>query len=232
MLDTVTVVIATYNRHEHCKRAIDSVLLQTHVPYEVIVVDDCSNPPFEDDRVRILRTPQNTKTMFGWASPGYVRTVGMREAKGDYIAFLDDDDSWLPNKLEIQLKRMTESGLRASCGEALIGKGFYDQSAVYERMMTEHFFQEIKYCLAMKNCFAIENGFPKQFTHELLVNHNLVITSSVVVERALLEKIGFMKTVPIGQEDYGCWLEVSKHTDFAFVPTPCLYYDTTPSNNR
>lgn len=232
MLETVSVIIATFNRHEQCRRAIDSVLSQTHPPLEVIVVDDCSSLPFEDHRVRVLRTPQNTKSMFGWASPGYVRSLGIQEAVGDYVAFLDDDDSWLPHKLETQLAAMKETGLDASCSESLIGMGFYDANVSYRRMMTEHFFEEIKHCLAVNQCFLVGNAFPLRFSETLLSKHNLVITSSVVVKRDVLEKVGRMKTVPLGQEDYACWLDVSKHTDFAFVSNPCLFYDTTPSKNR
>ncbi len=232
MLDTVSVIIATFNRHEHCRRAIDSALNQTYPPLEVIVVDDGSTPPFEDDRVRVLRTPQNTKTMFGWACPGYVRTMGMREAKGDYIACLDDDDSWLPHKLEVQLKALKEQGTDASCTEALIGVGIYDPNTQYERYMTQHFFDEIQYCLFMHGYYTLDETFPAQFDHELLSKHNLVITSSILVKRTLLEKMGFMLIAPIGCEDYVCWLEVSKYTPFAYVSEPCLYYDATPSTNR
>jgi glycosyltransferase involved in cell wall biosynthesis len=232
MSETVSVVIATYNRHEQCRRSIDSVLAQTHAPLEVIVVDDCSDVPFEDSRVTVLRTPQNTKAMFGWASPGYVRTLGMREAKGEYIAFLDDDDTWLPHKLETQLGVLRTSGLGACCSDAWIGRGTYDPTTQYQRMMSEHFFSEIKYCLALKRCFALDNGFPTQFSYTLLTNHNLVITSSAIVSRSILEAVGYMKTVPLGQEDYGCWLDISRHTDVAFVDAPCLFYDSTPSKNR
>lgn len=229
---TVSVIIATYNRNTQCKASIDSVLSQTCPPMEVLVVDDCSDPPFEDSRVRVLRTPRNTKAMFGWASPGYVRTLGMREAKGEYIAFLDDDDVWLPHKLETQLHALHTSGLGACCSDALIGYGTYDPNTMYRSMMAEHFFSEIRQCLAMKGCFALENGFPGQFSHEVLTKHNLAIASSVIVRRNILEAVGFMKTVPLGEEDYACWLDVSTHTDFVFVSTPCLFYDASPSKNR
>lgn len=232
MPETVSVIIATYNRPEHCRRAIDSVMVQTYQPIEVIVVDDCSNPPFQDPRVKVLRTEQNTRSMFGWASPGFVRTLGMKEATGEYIAFLDDDDSWLPDKLERQLDALRTSGNGASCSDALIGCGQYDLNTSYPRMMADFFFNEIRHILASKGCFDIENGFPAYFSTDLLTKHNLVITSSVIVRRDILEKIGYMKTVPLGQEDYSCWLDVSKYTDFTFISTPCLFYDSTPSNNR
>jgi len=231
MPETVSVIIATFNRHEQCKRAIDSVLAQTHTPLEVIVIDDGSTPPFQDDRVCVLRTPQNTRTMFGWPSPGYVRTLGMKEAKGQYIAFLDDDDAWLPHKLELQLQLLRESNAGACCSEAVIGMGVYDAKTQYLRMMSQRFFAEIKDCLSQRG-YTLGDSFPSRFTHELLTKHNLVITSSVLAKRELLEKIGCMQTVPLGQEDYGCWLELSKHTDFAFLATPSLYYDSTPSTNR
>lgn len=232
MTRTVSVVIATYNRPEQCKRAIDSVLAQTQPPLEVIVVDDCSTPPFHDDRVRVLRTSQNTKAAFGWASPGYVRTIGLRETRGDYVAFLDDDDYWLPHKLETQLMAMDRSGVGASCSDALCGGGSYNPATQYPRMLADVFLVELRGIFARAHSHAIEAEFPALFSRDLLCIHNLVIASSVVVTRSILEAVGFMKTVPIGQEDYSCWLDVARHTQFAFVSTPTLHYDSSPSNNR
>lgn len=229
---SVSVIIATYNRPLECKRAIDSVLAQTYPALEILVVDDGSVPPFEDSRVQVIRNSTNTKAMFGWASPGYIRTLGMKQAKGDFIAFLDDDDMWLPTKLETQMAAMRTLGVNACCSDALCGRSPYDSYATYPRMIQDQYLAEINWIMTQKGCFALQSGIPNRFTYAMLHAHNLVITSSMIVRRSLLESVGFMKTVPLGQEDWKCWLDISKHTDVAFVSSPCLFYDTTPSTNR
>src|SRR6266481_2753275 len=99
----VSVVIPTINRPKLLLRAIDSVLRQTHQEIEVIVVVD--RPDLEtvpvvravnDPRVQLIVNAQRT-TAAG------ARNVGVDHAKGEWIAFLDDDDEWLPNKLERQI---------------------------------------------------------------------------------------------------------------------------------
>lgn len=95
----ISVVITTFNRYQQCKRAIDSVLSQTFKPFEIIVVEDSSNSGIQDwikDNNFDIKYIQN-KTNVGLAAS---RNIGMKQATGDWIAFLDDDDSWLNNRLE------------------------------------------------------------------------------------------------------------------------------------
>ena len=101
---TVSVIIPTYNRAHLVGRAIRSVLAQTFQDLEVIVVDDCSTDDtaavvadFDDPSILYLRHEVNR----GVSS---ARNTGIRDAEGEYIAFLDSDDEWLPPKLEAQLK--------------------------------------------------------------------------------------------------------------------------------
>lgn len=102
---TVSVVITTKNRHELLPRAIDSVLAQTWKGLEVIVVDDGSDEPAQyhgtDSRVRVIRNEQS-KGLSG------ARNVGFRAARGQFFAMLDDDDWYLPDKLETQLRYLRE----------------------------------------------------------------------------------------------------------------------------
>ena len=106
----VSVVIPTYSRNITLTRAIDSVLVQTHKNLEIIVVDD--NPPdsewristqkimrqyADNDKIRYIQNPQN---MGGSGA----RNEGIKAAKGEYIAFLDDDDEYFPEKVEKQLR--------------------------------------------------------------------------------------------------------------------------------
>jgi len=119
-LDLVSVVIPTRNRRERLERAIKSAQAQTWPNLEIIVVDDAStdgtpaylqNEQAADSRVRFIRNdvPQ------GGAG---ARNTGISVAKGKYVAFLDDDDLWLPEKMEKQLALMTASpdASAASCG--------------------------------------------------------------------------------------------------------------------
>ena len=102
----VSVIVTTYNRASLLPRAVASVLAQTYEDYELIVVDDCSTDDtpevtrtFVDPRIRIVRHPDNR------GHPAAVNT-GIRLARGEYVAFLDDDDEWLQTKLSRQLETL------------------------------------------------------------------------------------------------------------------------------
>lgn len=98
----ISVIIPTYNREKTIKRAIDSVLNQTYQNIEVIVVDDCSNDnteqvihEYNDQRLIYHKLEQNSGACVA-------RNKGVELAKGEYIAFQDSDDEWLPDKLRVQ----------------------------------------------------------------------------------------------------------------------------------
>jgi len=102
--DLVSVVITTYKRPHLVTRAIQSALAQTLENFEVIVVVDGPDPEaeavldqIEHPKFRFIVLPQNVKL-------AGARNAGVKEAQGTWVAFLDDDDEWLPNKLELQLK--------------------------------------------------------------------------------------------------------------------------------
>ncbi len=103
MNPTVSVIIPTYNRANLVSRAIKSVLNQTYQDFEIIVVDDCSEDnteeivkSFNDSRIRYIKHKKNK-------GGSAARNTGIKRARGKYIAFLDDDDEWLPSKLEKQI---------------------------------------------------------------------------------------------------------------------------------
>ena len=100
----ISVVIPTYNRPNLLSRAIESVINQTYTDYECLVVDDASPADslsavdnFDDDRIQYFEHETNQ-------GASAARNTGIANSKGDYIAFLDDDDEWLPTKLEKQMK--------------------------------------------------------------------------------------------------------------------------------
>ena len=100
----VSVIIPTYNRSKTIERSIYSVLNQTYKDLELIVVDDCSNDntkqvvdSITDERLRYIKLESNSGACVA-------RNKGIEAAKGQFIAFQDSDDEWMPDKLEEQLK--------------------------------------------------------------------------------------------------------------------------------
>jgi glycosyltransferase involved in cell wall biosynthesis len=227
-MDTVSVIIPSYNRFQYLIKAIASVKRQTH-PVEIIVVNDCSTEPeyttYDFGDTQIIHLEKSSRELFGYASPGYVRTVGVKKSRGAYIAFLDDDDSWFPNKIELQLAAMKLHGCRMSCTDGLIGDGFYDSKKWYKIYMREHYYDTILAIFKSKNSTLLDNGFPSVWTLDFLKQHNCCIASSVLIERLLLEKINYMKFIRNSFEDYDCWLRALEHTNCAFVKEICIYYD-------
>lgn len=106
----VSVIIPTYNRAQALKRALESVIKQTHTNLEIIIVDDNSNDNTmalvndfieKDKRIIFLKNDRNKGN-------GSCRAMGMGASKGAFISFLDDDDEWLENKIDLQLKKARE----------------------------------------------------------------------------------------------------------------------------
>lgn len=102
----VSIIIPAYNSSRFLKRAIGSILAQTFRDWELLIVDDCSKDSTPliveeyskfDKRVKLFKTDHNSG---GFAIP---KNIGIENSKGKYIAFLDHDDEWFPEKLEKQL---------------------------------------------------------------------------------------------------------------------------------
>jgi O-antigen biosynthesis protein len=117
----ISIVLPTFNRASMVGRSIRSALGQTRGDFEILVVDDASTDDTEaavaaigDSRIRYLRHARN-------AGACAARNTGIGEARGDYIAFLDSDDEWAPEKLELQVEALERSDLPGAgivtCGE-------------------------------------------------------------------------------------------------------------------
>jgi glycosyltransferase involved in cell wall biosynthesis len=103
MLPTVAVVIATHNRPELLRKALDSIVSQEyHGPVQVVVVFDGTDPEFELELSTPLRTVRVMKNQRTQGLPGG-RNTGITNSESEYIAFCDDDDEWLPGKLRAQV---------------------------------------------------------------------------------------------------------------------------------
>lgn len=113
MNELVSIVMPSYNTAQYITDSIESVLSQTYTNWELIIVDDCSTDNTDeiikrylsDDRIRYLKNDRNSGAAVS-------RNYALREAKGRWIAFLDSDDTWHPEKLERQITFMLEKGYK------------------------------------------------------------------------------------------------------------------------
>lgn len=206
---TVSVVIPTWNRSSLLERSIRSALAQSHPPLEVLVCDDGST----DDTEQVVRSIGDSRVR--WlpgeraGRPAVPRNRGIRAGKGEWIAFLDDDDVWLPEKLEKQLAQLHGSGCRAVCSQALANDDLNGTDA---------------YRLGWTGPLL---GF-----HDLLQG-NRVICSTAMIHRSLLSSVqGFPEAAGLtSMEDYALWLRVATVTDFSFVSEPLAIYADAPQTS-
>jgi glycosyltransferase involved in cell wall biosynthesis len=187
-LPGISVVIPTYQRVEECKRAVASALDQDPSPLEVLVCDDGSTDGTRDEleswareepRLRYRRSEHS-------GSPAVVRNVGIENANGEWIAFLDSDDVWLPGKLRAQADA--------------IATGQYDVVASdAERSSGGPY-------------LGLEEALHPDRSEFL--RHNPIITSTAVARRSgLLSVGGFIRSALgmtiRGVEDYAIWLALA-----------------------
>jgi len=198
----VSVIIPTYNRADLLPRAIKSVLSQTFQDFELIIVDDGST----DNTKEIVKSFQNKDERIKYVyqdnqGESGARNTGLRESQGEYIAFLDSDDEWLPEKLEKQLELFQHSDKKnlgfVSCN-ALIKEG--DRAREYKIPR-----------------------YRKNF-EELLKGNFICSPSSVIIKNKVFNSVGgFDKKLKMGP-DWDMWIRIAQKYDFDFVPEPLFKY--------
>lgn len=180
----VSVVMPAHNASEFIKESIQSVLMQTMSNLELLVVDDASTDDTvelvtsisqRDHRIHLIQLPENHGVAFA-------RNTGIQAATGEYIAYLDADDMWLPHKLEVQYALMARQGLQLTYGSyELIDQ---DGQNIGERMISE-----------------------ASLTHRDLLKGNRIGLLSVMLTRETALSHQFPE---IHHEDYACWLSITK----------------------
>ncbi|MBI3982823.1 MAG: glycosyltransferase family 2 protein [Gemmatimonadetes bacterium] len=193
---TVSVIIPTYNRVALLREAIDSVRRQTFRSWELIVIDDGSTDntgaflaELAEPQLRVLRTEHS-------GNPARVRNVGLAEARGQYVAFLDDDDLWQPEKLEVQMGLLRTGGCRWSY------TGFVRVNALGER-----FWQTTP-----------DRIYCGSILEKLLGVQAAIALPTVVAERRLIDNVGRFDENMRTREDYALWLELAERGDVVATP--------------
>lgn len=166
----VSIIMPSYNSSKTIEKSINSVIEQSYPFWELIVVDDCSSDAtrtilegVRDSRVKFFSLQENS------GSPVTPRNVAIKKATGDYIAFLDSDDYWLPNKLLLQLSLMHEKNslvchgsyyrLRGETRSLMQAKDFVD----YKDMLSGN---KIGNLTGLYNCRVIGKVFQEHIGHE------------------------------------------------------------------
>ena len=202
----ISIIMAAYNAEKTIEKAINSVLNQTYPNFELLVVNDCSkdrtvelvrNIAAKDSRVRLISNVKNSGV-------SYTRKHGLEEAKGSWIAILDSDDAWAPEKLEKQIalqKKMNADLL-------FTGSAFMDSDG-----------QSIDWYLHA----------PAEVTYRQLLKQNVLSNSSALVRKEL-----YTKHYAIGDgmhEDFAIWLSILKEGRKAYgVDEPLLIYRIAKSS--
>ena len=193
---TVSVIIPTYNRAYLIGRSITSILSQTYKHFEIIVVDDASQDnteeiveAFDDPRISFIRHDENS----GGAA---ARNTGIRAVQGEYVAFLDSDDEWLPEKLELQINKLR-----------LLPE---DYGLVYTPILVVD--AGLKF--TRRADFVCHRG---DVSKQLAGGWCPSITSSVLMRTAHVKRIGgFDERFPSFQ-DYDFWMSLSVNCKFDYV---------------
>jgi len=189
----VSIIIATFNRDNLIKRAIDSVFLQNYPNFEIIVVDDCSVDKtgeivngYNDSRIIYIRNESN----YGVAKS---RNIGIGNSTGEFISFLDSDDEWLPGKLVSELKLLEENPDCAAVS--------FDQIFINEKN---------------KKNFNRQILFKQNPSHSQLISREDVLrgkslsTNDFTIRKNIIKKIkGFDENFP-SREDWDIWIRITE----------------------
>jgi len=196
MKDLVSIIMPSYNTGCYIEESIESVISQTYQNWELIIVDDCSTDntddivrKFKDDRIRYLKNSKNSGAAIS-------RNYALREAKGKWIAFLDSDDIWLPEKLEKQLTFMKNNG--------------YSFTYTDYRIQLNGVWQPY-----------IITG-PDYINKRKMYNYCYFSTITVIYDR---EKIGLIQIADLRKNnDYAMWLKAIEKSPCYRLPECLSYY--------
>lgn len=225
----VSVIIPAYNRAAFLPKAVESVLNQTLKNVEVIVVDDGST-----DYTKAALEPFKGKIRYiftGHKGQSYARNAGMKSAAGEYIAFLDSDDTYLPLKLEAEVSFMRshpDVGLVFTEFSAVGPRGFFQE----RHLKSYHpYWNRLGYAEAfpVSGEFRL-NGFGKNVHYYIgdlfpfLLKGFLISSFTVLFPKKALETAGFQNEKYGMAEDFEFTLRLCKHYKAGFLDIPTYVY--------
>lgn len=207
----ISIVIPTHNRCELIGRAIKSVQNQTVYDIEIIVVSDGSNDNTKNVVEKMSKKDERIKFVEYHPSKGgnVARNIGIELATGEFVAFLDDDDEWLSDKLECQLRVMNSS--------KSIGLVYTGVHIIYVNEKIDYIFN------------AKEHG---NLEEKILLDNCIGTTSTVMVRRSLFEKTGGFDTELEARQDYDLWIRLCNECEVGVVSEVKINYFNYTGGNQ
>ncbi len=197
----ISVVIPVYNGEKTIQKTIESVLNQTFKDWELIIIDDGS----QDSTVRIIREIEDSRIrLFSYDNAGLAssRNRGIAHAQGEFISFLDADDLWTSDKLEMQFQALEK---HPEAAVAYSWTDYIDQSS--------QFLHSGRHITINGNIYQ-----------HLLVNNFLENGSNPLIRKQALNQAGKFDTSLKAGEDWDMWLRLAARYQFVAVPLPQILY--------
>ncbi|MDM5272399.1 glycosyltransferase family 2 protein [Sulfurovum sp. zt1-1] len=211
MRELVSIITPSYNSEKYIAQTIESVLNQTYTEWEMIIVDDRSTDNSDalieryaqkEERIKYIVLEENS-------GPAVARNRAIKEAQGRYIAFLDADDLWAPQKLEKQIAFMQKENI------ALSYTGYYRFETSIEQIIDEI-------------------TVPLKVDYHELLKQNIIGCLTAVYDTKILGKV-YMPLIR-KRQDFGLWLKILKEVPYAYgMNEPLAYYrihDDSISSNK
>ena len=204
----VSIVMPAYNAQDYIQEAIQSVLQQTYTEWELLVIDDASSDRTAEIVNQLVRKDRRVHYIKNKANIGAAesRNRGVELAKGQWIAFLDSDDCWHPDKL----KRQLDLAEKHRAEFVFSGSAFMNKDG-----------RRLEYYLAV----------PEQISYSQLLKQNIISCSSVLIKKSLIADFP-MKHAEDMHEDFAVWLQILKNRNLqAFgINEPLLIYRITAAS--
>jgi glycosyltransferase involved in cell wall biosynthesis len=199
----VSVIIPTYNRAHLFLGAVNSALNQTFQDFRIIIVDDAS----KDDTSSIVRGLDDKRIQYirhaGNRGEAGARNTGVMNSDAEFIAFLDDDDEWLPEKLQLQVALLDRCPSRVGG----IYTGFYAFDKASGKMLGQR--------------VPTKRGY---IYDDMIVENAVGTSSTVLLRRECFERFGLFDEDIAWGLDYDMWIRISKGFEFEFIKDPLVKY--------
>lgn len=195
----ISVIIPTYNSDKYICEAIESVLSQSYLNYEIIVVDDGSY----DDTKSIIRDRYPLVRYYFTDNKGVssARNYGISMARGEYIAFLDSDDRWLPTKLEKQRSSFQKN---PKLGMVFTENSFFNNVGVIQERMNKR--KRLMSGDIVRNIFL----------------NSYVATPTVMVRKSIFDKVGWFEEGLLIAEDDNMWMRIGMEYCVELIDEPLV----------
>lgn len=224
----ISIVLTNYNGEKFIGEAIESVLAQTYKNWELIIIDDCSADQsvsviqkYQDPRIQLHVNSRNTHV-------AAAHEAGNQLVRGDYVAALDNDDVWKPQKLETQLHFLESHPEFAAC---FAWPEFIDEKG------------ELYSTPFLKSLYCVPNRSHIEWIHDLLTTGNHFCNDGALLRTSVMREAGKENVCFLQLHDFHFWIRVIlKHPIYLFE-TPLMYYrkfresgsitaDSTTNENR